>query len=418
MLDKISISRPNWIEIDLDHLTQNITNLKKWANSITTSDTQILLPVKADAYGHGIIACSAAAQYCGVSMLGVAHTFEAIPIRQYGIDLPILVLGPTNPSAKAEIQQIFDYKLTATVEDFETAEAISQLFLSKSKICPIHIKLNTGMNRYGMNCKDDIPQTSQTIWRIKQLKGLSVEGIYTHLGQSEKPDAPETIQQLASFKALIQKIETNFQWKPKWIHLANSGATLHNLNPLGDIQNLIRPGLASYGYNPIHPQASPIQLQPSLKLFASVRSIQQITIGEKASYGFKWKAEKSGYTAAISIGYGDGLPRNTQNGFLKIGSSSYPIVGTICMDTLLVYIGEKIPKDVNIGYLVQIWNAPNTPESSLENWADISGTIPYELCCGVARRLYRIYKWKNQYYKWHELKIELGIKEPLFNFEF
>ena len=94
----------------------------------------ILLPVKADAYGHGIIACSAAAQYCGVSMLGVAHTFEAIPIRQYGIDLPILVLGPTNPSAKAEIQQIFDYKLTATAWMYTCLRNMRHLSIHSSGI--------------------------------------------------------------------------------------------------------------------------------------------------------------------------------------------------------------------------------------------------------------------------------------------
>ena len=217
---------------------------------------------------------------------------------------------------------------------------------------------------------------------------------------------------------MVEQLLEKYSWKPQWIHLANSGATLHKLNPIGDIQNLIRPGLASYGYNPIHPQPSPVKLQPSLKLFASIRSIQPIKQGESASYGFKWKAKETGYTAAISIGYGDGLPRNSKGGLLKIGKSCYPIVGTICMDTVLVYLGASIPQDVEIGSVVQVWNAPKTASTSLEHWATLSDTISYELCCGVARRLYRVYKWKNKHYKWHELKVKLGIKEPLFNIEF
>jgi alanine racemase len=387
--------RPNGIGIDLDAFLHNLRTIKAHRPGAA-----FLLPVKADAYGHGILAISYAAMRSGeVDVLGVAHVFEAVPLRQYGVDLPILVLGPLLPE---DFDVVVEYNLIPTIVDLKTAQAFDRWLGEQGLQHRAHVKVDTGMSRYGVlwDAKD-LPE-------LFALENLRCEGIFTHIACAENWESPSNALQIQRFEAALASLPQH----PHWVHFANSASALH-FGP--HWQTMIRPGLASYGYNPLYPEPSPIALKPVLELHATVRQIKTLPASEGISYGHRIRTQATTRIAAIAIGYGDGLLRTPHPDHgVWIRNRFCRILGTICMDTCMVEIGDL---DIHVGESVQVIGTQDT-RIHLEEVATRFGTIPYELTCAMARRLYRHYRWQGQWLRWDQLREHLAIPAPLFEIPF
>ena len=384
---------PNWITINLDHLLHNISELK----SLLDPNCKFLFPVKADAYGHGSLACSFAAHKAGVNGLGVAHLFEGVAIRQYGSLQEILVMGPLTA---ADFDTCLKYQLTPTITRIDIARLFETFLQTRGVTQRVHLKLDTGMSRYGFRY-DSIDE----IREILEYSHVKVDGIFSHLACADQSDHSLNQIQIKRFQEFQSKIEA----PPELFHLANSAGML---NFKDSHMNMVRPGLSCYGYYPNDDLRDLINLKPVMKLEATVRETHQVTAGNGVSYGHQWIAQTDTFVASVAIGYGDGYRRNfKETPRVSINGELCPIVGAICMDTILVNITHLSTPPV-AGSIVIIIDGESHEELSIESVAKSMGTIPYELTCGVARRLQRKYIWRGQILLWKELKSQLGIVVP------
>ena len=392
--DLNKIARPNWIEINLDALCNNI----KFIRSQIPANTKILLPVKADSYGHGSLACSFAAKFGGADYLGVAHISEGMLLRQYGMDLPILVLGPCTP---ADFAYFVEFQLTAAITDIRTAMAFDQFLRDTGTTCKAHLAIDTGMNRYGFDAED-----FNNIRAALSLKNLHFEGMFTHLATADMPGNPKTEIQIQRFTRLVDVLEAE-GLRPEICHCSSSAGTLTHPESHFD---MVRPGLALYGYNCMGAAPSPWPIKPVMKIKSTIRHIHDVKPGETVSYGGYWMAQQPTRIATIAIGYGDGYLRGEYNkGFVMIRNQICPILGRVCMDATMVDVSH-IP-DVQVGETVDVVNGELDFRISMESVTDDHHTIPYELTSRVARRLYRKYYWKNRLVRWDYLRQEFGVKD-------
>jgi len=392
--------RPNWIEINLDALAANIKTFRRLAGN----HVKILLPVKADAYGHGSLACSFAAQHFGVDFLGVAHVFEGMLLRQYGITLPILVLGP---ALEEDFSSYLKFDLLPTLSSAETIEQWASFVQSHpgQVAPPVHIKIDSGMHRYGLDVKDH-----ESIARLLRIEGLNVEGLFSHFATADDPDSRAARRQLQEFSGLIHFLEKN-ELRPPLVHMANSAAALNFPESHFD---MIRPGIGLYGYNPMGLSKDATELQPMLSMKTTIRQIHTIPAGAKVSYGQIWEAPKETTLASVAIGYGDGYPRGHEDqGLMGRGENLYPIAGRICMDTTMIDLGEleSMEKPLKTGDVITVIDGTLSPKLSLEALAERHNTISYEIACRIARRLYRFYWWNGQKMRWDDLRPMLGVGE-------
>lgn len=370
------VPRPNWIEIDLDNLQSNI----RYVRDLLPAGTKMLLPVKADAYGHGSLAISFAAIEAGVDFLGVAHLFEGIALRENGVNARILILGPCMESDFPFLQK---YNLTPSISSYEIA-----------KKCPagtkIHVKADTGMHRFGIKY-DDVEE----IKKICELPNVEVEGLYSHLATADMPEHSAMEIQLVRFDRIVKDLESA-GLRPPICHIANSAATLRF--PQKTHYDMVRPGLAIYGYE--------FSVKPVLRLYATVRALREIEAGEGVSYGHFFVAQKNMRVATVAIGYGDGYLRGKPNeGVIFIRGKACPILGRVCMDACMVDTSD-VP-DVQVGDTAECINGEFSPKISVEAFAAAHNTISYEITTRMARRLYRIYKYKGAMMGWHELRSAL-----------
>lgn len=390
-----NIPRPNWIEINLDALVANL----KWIRSRIPAGTKILLPVKADAYGHGSLAVSWAAVHAGIDFLGVAHLFEGILLRQYGIRTPILVLGPC---VESDFPYLLEFGLTPTLSNLATAQALSAFLAKNNASLSAHLKIDSGMHRYGIP-----PEDLDTIHAILALRPLHIEGLYSHLATADMPAHPATERQITRFTTLVQTLESE-GIKPSICHLGNSAATLTRSPEVHF--DMVRPGVALYGYNPMGVHPAPWPLQPLLRMRSTIRTLHEVPTGEGVSYGHYWIATQPTKVAAVAIGYGDGYLRGEYNkGLVFIRGKACPILGRVCMDATMVDV-SALP-DVQVGDTVECINGEIDSRISMETLATEHNTISYEITSRVARRLYRLYHWQGRVLRWDDLKNELQVPE-------
>jgi alanine racemase len=374
--------KPNWVEINLDALTHNLSYIKSITN------TKILLPVKADAYGHGSLACSFAAQKAGVDYLGVAHSFEAVALRKYGISIPILILGPVHAN---DFKDLIKYDITPSFPQENEFWDFQDFLASKNISHKVHIKVNTGMNRYGFPWKDH-----DTLESLYRAKNCIVEGVFSHLACSENTENSQNNIQISRFLNLKEQLSFS---SSVLFHLANSGGVLNYPESYLD---LVRPGIMCYGYSP-NQKPNP-NLQSTMRVYARVRQIQKINKGEGVSYGLKWIAQAQQSIAAVSIGYGDGLPRSC-TGYFCGNDEKYQMIGTICMDTTMISNVNATLKDSDV---LQIAGFPEN-NLSIEEVSNKAKQISYEFTCGIARRMHRSYIFNGSTLSWDELKPLLGV---------
>jgi len=363
--------------IHLDNLKHNITQIKQ----TLAPETKICLPVKADAYGHGAVRTAIAAIRAGVSYLAVASVQEGIELREAGIVAPIISLSLP---ILEEIDSIIDYKLEPLVIDEEFINELNRVADVQKKTVAVHLKVDTGMSRIGCRPSEAVKLATQ----IVRAKHLRLQGVATHFAVADsdsESDRAFTKGQLERFSDAVEAIRQTGIHIPL-VHAANSGAV--QLLPEARF-DMVRPGLLAYGYLPVQNAATAIDVKPVMELVTQVVLIKQIRAGTCVSYGRNWTAPQDTYIATLPIGYADGLRRALSPGFkVRIGNEFFPIVGRICMDQCMVDLGAHP--------WVQRWDevcifGPNPQDNSAQTLANIAGTIPYEITCGIHKRVPRVF---------------------------
>lgn len=363
--------------IHLDNLKHNITQIKQ----TLAPETKICLPVKADAYGHGAVRTAIAAIRAGVSYLAVASVQEGIELREAGIVAPIISLSLP---ILEEIDSIIDYKLEPLVIDEEFINELNRVADVQKKTVAVHLKVDTGMSRIGCRPSEAVKLATQ----IVRAKHLRLQGVATHFAVADsdsESDRAFTKGQLERFSDAVEAIRQTGIHIPL-VHAANSGAV--QLLPEARF-DMVRPGLLAYGYLPVQNAATAIDVKPVMELVTQVVLIKQIRVGTCVSYGRNWTAPQDTYIATLPIGYADGLRRALSPGLkVRIGNEFFPIVGRICMDQCMVDLGAHP--------WVQRWDevcifGPNPQDNSAQTLADIAGTIPYEITCGIHKRVPRVF---------------------------
>jgi len=365
-----------WAEIDLDAISDNVRALKRHVGR----NVEVMAVVKANAYGHGAVPVARAALEAGAARLAVHRAIEGVELRQAGIRAPILVMGYTPPNG-AEL--VVRWRLTPSLMTPEFAQAASALADTLGTTLPVHVKVDTGMSRYGL-MPDEVVDF---LVAIQKLPGLHLEGLFTHFATADWADPTHTRRQLAVFTDVIQAARAAGVEFPV-IHAANSAATMR----LPEAHfNAVRPGIAIYGLDPSSEWPPVFELHPALTLKSLVSRVRQLPTGAGVSYGRTYITQRPTRAALVPVGYGDGYHRILSNqGSVLIHGQRAPILGRICMDQFVVDVSH-IP-DVQQDDEVVIVGQQVPARISAEEVAKLAGTINYEVTTSLLPRVARVYK--------------------------
>ncbi|MDP4220501.1 MAG: alanine racemase [Bacteroidota bacterium] len=340
----------------------------------------IMAVVKANAYGHGleIIAESSIASV-EVGYFGVATEEEGIALRKL-TTLPILVL---TTALEDEIEAFIANDLEFTLCDAHQLDMIASISSTLGKKAIVHLKVDTGMRRVGVEPTDAL-QFAQSI--AQHSGSIEFKGISTHFATSDELDLSFFHKQAAVFSEVVGAIRRSGIEVPL-SHAANSGAILQD--PALSAFDMVRPGIMLYGYPPSAELDAKYaqELKPVLELVSSVVFTKRIKAGEGVSYNHRWHAERETTICTVPAGYGDGYPRTlTNRTSAAINGKLYPVRGTICMDQIMIEMGND---DVHIGDEV-ILISSKIPSINASAIAQKIGTIPYEILTNITARVPRI----------------------------
>ncbi|MDD5071109.1 MAG: alanine racemase [Candidatus Omnitrophica bacterium] len=365
--------RPVWIEVDLKALEHNFKFIRK----IIKNNVKIVATVKQSAYGHGIIPIARKLSRLGVDCFGVASLEEAIFLRDAGFKEPILVLSAVFESYA---EYFVKYKVTATVVSLDFARRLDKLAKKIGVVHPVHIYVDTGMGRLGHYYKDSF----EFIEKIKNLKNIFLEGIYTHFPVADS-DLNFTGSQIKAFNEFINLLK-NKAITFKYRHCANS---IGMLNYPKAHFNMVRPGLVLYGGMKFKGVGSSVL--PILSLKSKVIFIKRFKPGMSASYGRNFVAKKATLIATVSVGYADGYPWSLSNkAKVIIKDAFFPLAGNVCMDHIMVDLGNR--RDISVGDDVILIGKSGKLEIMASDLADWAQTIPYEIMSRLSLKIQRDYK--------------------------
>jgi len=344
--------------------------------------TEIMAVVKADAYGHGVFETVPTLLENGASRLAVSMLDEAIQLREFGIKVPILVLGYTEPS---RAEDIIKYNITQTVFSHELAKALSDAAVKLGRQAKIHIKIDTGMGRVGF--KPGYGAVKDVV-RISELPGIIIEGLFSHFASADEADPEYTRLQFERFESIVQELNRIGILIPVK-HIANSAAVIQypNLH-----LNMVRPGIILYGLYPSDEvDRKLIDIRPAMELKAKVVHVKEVEEGTPISYGRTFVTKRKSRIATLPIGYADGFSRLLSNkGRVLIHGQYAPIVGTICMDQCMVDVTD-IDGEVKTGDEAVIFGVQGNNRITVEEIAELCNTINYEVVCLIGKRIPRVY---------------------------
>ncbi len=367
-----------WAEINLDHIAHNMKEIRR----LVGKRTEIMAVVKADAYGHGTLETVPTLLESGATRLAVSMIDEAIQLRKIGIEVPILVLSYTDPR---RVHELIQYNITQTVYSHELAEALSEEALRQGTKAKIHIKIDTGMTRVGF--KPGYSAVKDVV-AIMKLKGIIVEGIFTHFAVADEKDRTYTIQQFELFDSIIEELNRIGVLIPIR-HVSNSAAILQY--PEMTLE-MVRPGVILYGIYPSSEvDRSIISLKPAMTLKANIILVKDVEEKVSVSYGRRFTTARKSRIATIPIGYADGYSRLlTGKARVLVNGQYAPVVGTICMDQCMIDVTD-IEGDVKLGDEVVLMGRQGDKEITADEIASLMGTIPYETVCIIGKRIPRVY---------------------------
>jgi alanine racemase len=369
--------RPAWAEVDLAAVRSNVEVLRR-----ISAPAAVCAVVKADGYGHGSVAVARAALEAGAASVAVALVEEGVVLRAAGIEAPILLLSEPPASAAGEVVR---RRLTPTVYTSEGLDAFATAAaVQRGGPAGVQLKIDTGMHRVGATADDAVALAQ----RIQADPHLRLEAVWTHFAVADEArSAAVTDEQCRRFDAACAAIEAAGVPVPAR-HAANSAGALYT----GARLDLVRPGLAVYGYDP-DPGRPLDELRPALSLKAEVSFVKVLDAGERLSYGLRYELRERSVIATVPLGYADGVPRRlgAAGGHVLIGGRRRPIAGTVTMDQLLVDCGPPEGAVVARGDEVVLLGTQGGDRITADDWAERLDTISYEILCGIGARVPRVY---------------------------
>lgn len=364
-----------WAEVDLGAIGHNVETLK----ALTPSETLFMAVVKADGYGHGASEVAQAALAAGADRLGVATVDEGVRLRKAGITAPVQILSEPPASATPLLVR---YGLRPALYSPEFAAALSRAGVAAGSAVPFHLKVNTGMNRVGVDWAD----AGSFADSLRTLPGIALEGVFTHFATADIPGDWDFERQVERFASAVGDLRGRGM-DPGIVHAANSPATiLHPQTHLG----MVRCGIALYGLHPCDATRDRIDLRPAMAIKARVSQVRRVPMGEGVSYGLTWRAASPTTIATLPLGYADGVRRGLSGAMrVLLGGVECRQVGRICMDQFMV----EIPRGVDVGMGDEAVLVGRQGECTLtvDEQAEHLGTINYEVACGYGARLARVY---------------------------
>jgi alanine racemase len=364
--------RPAWVEIDLGRLRRNVQLIRR----DLPPGVKLLAVVKDEAYGHGALDVARIALEEGASFLGLSTLEEAIALREAGISAPLLLLGERQ---EGELPWCIEYGLTVCLNQSHTARQLARFAAAAGKRVPVHVKVHTGMSRYGVRWDEALPLIEQ----INAEKSLLLEGVMTHFAQSDETDKTFANLQMARFDGLLQALEQR-GISIRCKHLCNSGGFLDLPQAHRD---MVRVGILMYGIFPSTVCRRLPGIEPVMSVKARIAAIQRLEPGEVVGYGMRFTAPSTRRVAVLPIGYGDGFPRVRNTGGALIHGRRAPLIGGIAMDALMVDITD-IPE-------AQMWDEAvimgrqGDEEITVHDMAKLKNSVSYDVLTSWRLRLRR-----------------------------
>ena len=364
--------------VDLDAIAHNVAVLREHAGPAA-----VMAVVKADGYGHGASEVGRAAVAAGVAELGVATIGEALALRADGITAPILAwLHPPG----TEFDPALDAGVQIGVSSVRQIEHLLAAVGRTGETAVVTIKVDTGLNRNGVGPRE-FPAVLDALDHAAAAGAVRIRGIMSHLANGDIPNDPLNDLQAQRFSAMIAEARRR-GIEFEVAHLSNSPSTMTRPDLAFD---MVRPGIAVYGLSPI-PDLGSMGLRPAMTLSCPVAMVKTVAAGEGVSYGHAWIAPRDTVVALLPIGYADGVFRNLGGRIdVLIGGRLRPSVGRICMDQFVVDLGPEC-SDVAEGDQAVIFGPGNDGEPTAQDWAEMLGTIHYEVVTSPRGRVVRTYR--------------------------
>ncbi|WP_120931316.1 alanine racemase [Helicobacter pylori] len=375
------LKRASFVEVNTASLRHNFSAVK----SIVPKDAHIMAVVKANAYGAGAIKASEIFLQEGANYLGVATLDEALELRSHFSKTPILILG-YSPNSNASM--LIDNDLSAMVFSLEQAEVFSQMALKAKKRLKVHLKIDTGMHRLGLEPNF---KSIEIIKKIRALKGLEIEGIFTHLSNADAKIKTHAKNQMKAFNAFLEQLldqKIEFQYR----HAYNSAGILSLCNGNENrLLNLYRPGIMLYGFYPSNEmkESCPTILKNVISLKARIVQIRSVKKGEFIGYCEHFYTNEETLVGVLALGYADGLARALGNRIqVVINNQLAPLIGKVCMDQCFVKLNDIQAKE---GDEVILFGDKSAKANDASEIAMLLNTIPYETISTLSKRLERVY---------------------------
>lgn len=366
-----------YAEINLDAICQNVK-----AAMQKVGDARVMAIVKADAYGHGAVPVAKKLSQIGVFGFGVATAQEALQLRRAGIENLILILGPV---FKDNLEELIEQDVSLTVFSLDAAKEISEAATNLHKNAKIHIKVDTGMGRIGMQPEES---SIALLKAIAALPHMELQGIFTHFACADERDKTSCLQQKAKFLQFIQMAEAEGIHFPLR-HMCNSAAIIDFED---DFLDMVRSGIITYGLYPSEEvKKENLPLVPAMQIKSHVSFVKSVGANFTVSYGSTYKTEKETVIATVPVGYADGYPRALSNkGYVLIHGQKAPVLGRVCMDQMMLDV-TNIP-NVQRGDQVVLIGRDGEETITMEDVANLAGSFNYELSCSISKRVPHVYE--------------------------
>ena len=373
----INKNRDAWVEINLSNLEHNVLLIKDFLKKNCNPNPDIFAVIKADGYGHGSLMCAPTLIACGVKYFGVASIDEGIELRENKINQPILVLGASPLWA---MENAIKYDICVSIFNEEHIEMAQQLYERLNQKLKVHIKLDTGMNRIGINKEN----SNNFIKKVLNSNAIDLEGIFTHFADVENNDLFK--RQIDEFQEIINPFEDIFKEKKVKVHCLNSPGMFSYPQYSYD---MVRMGVIMWGLTPYsNKNPNMPKVLPVMGLKARITNIHTLKKGDGISYGHTYIASKDTKVATIPIGYADGVARSLSGKISAyLNGKEIKQIGRITMDQIMFDVSNV---DCKVGDIIVLLGDENKTDT-IDTWAEKLNTINYELTCRLKMRLSRIY---------------------------
>ncbi len=366
------ILRDTVLEIDLKALADNVTKIR----SVVGQDIALTAVVKANAYGLGAVQVAKTLIEAGATYLAVATLSEAIEIKNIYPEYPVFIMGHTPDKY---LSHVVEYDITATIFSLHQAEILNELAGKAGKKAKVHIKLDTGFHRLGMDATDE--RIVKEILAVAALPNIDAEGIFSHLALVNDEENEKQYALFAKICDELKSVGLGF----RYYHLADSIASVDN--PEFRL-NMVRVGALLYGMRGFHKGFVAVEQVMTFK--AAISQLHHIKAGEGVSYDYLWRASRDSVIATLPFGYADGYPRNMRDkGFVTIRGIKCPLVGVLCMDQVMADVTD-VPY-VREGDWAVIYGSGEN-EMTIQEASTLAGTNKNDILARISARPARVYK--------------------------